>query len=170
MEPTWPGGGCIWGSRAPPPPPAPSPQPDLERTVVTRSISPRLPPPFPNRAPLPPPARKQLEVVVIVMAWSEQGLIPGGGEGSKYSQNISQARPHIPQLEGGGTDHDHHDLRQAVPPPPRPLGLLPSGPLPPGPAWSLAWCPFCSLAWVLHSTVRWDGVRTSNPRAELDPG
>ena len=97
-------------------------------------------------------------MVVIVMAWSEQGLIPGGGEGSKYSQNISQARPHIPQLEGGGTDHDHHDLRQAVPPPPRPLGLLPSGPLPPGPARSLAWCPSCSLAWVLHSTVRWDGA------------
>lgn len=67
----------IWGSRVPPPPPAPSPQPDLERAVVTRSISPRLPP-FLNRAPLPLPARKQLEVVVIVMAWSVQGLSSRG--------------------------------------------------------------------------------------------
>lgn len=159
--------GCIYGAAGrPPPPPAPSPQPDLERTVVTRSISPRLPPPSQTVLPSPPPpARKQLEVVVIVMAWSEQGLIPGGGDGSKYSQNISQARPHIPQLAGEGTDHDHHDLRQAGPWPsaprlPRLRALLAPdtaalrAPAPRTSLVPLAQCPSYSLAWVLHPTVR----------------
>lgn len=112
-----------------------------------------------------------MEVVVIVMAWSEQGLIPGGGDGSKYSQNISQAGPHIPQLqERELTTTTMTSGRQGPGPSPSAL-LAPDtaalGPLPPGTSLGpLAQSPPCSLAQVMPPTVRWEGLRVSSRGAE----